>query len=32
MKITVTQLPGTGLDKLAVLKWSDKIRITWSPF
>lgn len=32
MKIAVKQLPGTGLEKLGVLKWSDHINIVWLPF
>lgn len=31
-KIKVTQEPGYGRDELAVLKWSDRIQIVWSPF
>jgi hypothetical protein len=32
MKIEVKQLDGEGLDTLSVIKWSDRVQITWSPF
>lgn len=32
MKIKITQEPSYGQEKLAVLHWSDRIQIVWSPF
>jgi hypothetical protein len=32
MKVSIKYEPGTGLEQMAVLKWSDRTQIVWSPF